>query len=349
MPVSVVVGGQFGSEGKGKVAHFLAKERHARFAIRVGGTNSGHTVIDQSGSAVIFRHLPTACLLPTVVSVIPPGNYLHVPTLLGEIRRIGAEAQRIAVDPYAWVIQDVDVQAELKSGLQGAIGSTATGTGAALVRRIQRSATDSFAKDIPALQPYLRDTTELLTHALREQQRVVLEGTQGFGLSLLHSRLHPYCTSRDTTAAGFVSEAGLSPLDVDEVVLVIRTFPIRVAGASGPLPGEIDWATVTSESGYSTQLVEYTSVTNRVRRVARFDPEIVRRAIAHNRPTCIALNHLDYIDASCASERRLTQEALDFVGTIEVRIDARLSLLGSGPASLTWRDMQIKKTSNERR
>ena len=349
MPLSVVVGGQFGSEGKGKVAHFLAKERHARFAVRVGGTNSGHTVIDQSGSAVIFRHLPTACLLPQVVSVITPGNYLHVPTLLGEIRRIGVEPQRIAVDPYAWVIKDADVQTELKSGLQGAIGSTATGTGAALIRRIARLEGESFAKDISDLRPYLRDTTELLTHALRDQQRVILEGTQGFGLSLLHSRLYPYCTSRDTTAAAFVSEAGLSPLDVDEVVLVIRTFPIRVAGASGPLPSEIDWATVTSESGYSTQLVEYTSVTNRVRRVARFDPEIVRRAIAHNRPTCIALNHLDYIDASCANERRLTQKVLDFVGIIEARIDARLSLLGSGPDSLTWRDIRSQKLSNERR
>src|SRR5262249_50077591 len=135
----------------------------------------------------------------------------------------------------------------------------------------------------------------------------------------------------------------------DEVVLVIRTFPIRVAGESGPLPNEIDWPTVTTESGYSGQLVEYTSVTNRVRRVARFDPEIVRRAIAHNRPTCIALNHLDYIDASCANEHRLTQKALDFAGTIEGKIGARLSLLGFGPASLTWRDIKIQRISNETR
>ena len=63
----------------------------------------------------------------------------------------------------------------LKYDLQGAIGSTATGTGAALVRRIQRSASDSFAKDIPALQPYLRDTTELLTHACVKMEMVVLK------------------------------------------------------------------------------------------------------------------------------------------------------------------------------
>ncbi len=240
MPISVVVGGQFGSEGKGKVAHFLAREKQASFAVRVGGTNSGHTVIDSSGKAVVFRHLPTACLLPNVVSVIPPGSYLHVSTLLAEIRRKGVNSQ-VAVDPDAWVIEDRDVQAESHAGLTNAIGSTGTGTGAALIRRIQRTERGTFARDVPQLQPYLKETNELLSNAIRNQQRIIVEGTQGFGLSLLHSRLYPYCTSRDTVAAAFVAEAGLSPIDVDEIVLVIRAFPIRVAGSSGPLPDEIDW------------------------------------------------------------------------------------------------------------
>jgi adenylosuccinate synthase len=64
MPVSVVVGGQFGSEGKGKVALELARLRGAAAAIRVGGANSGHTAIDATGKAHVFRHLPTAALLP---------------------------------------------------------------------------------------------------------------------------------------------------------------------------------------------------------------------------------------------------------------------------------------------
>ena len=87
---------------------------------------------------------------------------------------------------------------------------------------------------------------------LEAGQRIIIEGTQGFGLSLLHSKYYPFVTSRDTTAAAFVSEAGLSPLDVDDIVLVLRAFPIRVGGNSGPLPNEIDWDTVTSESGQQT-------------------------------------------------------------------------------------------------
>jgi len=70
MPVSIVVGGQYGSEGKGKVAHFFAREMKASFAVRCGGPNSGHTVIDEQGNARIFQQLPTAAILPDVKLVI---------------------------------------------------------------------------------------------------------------------------------------------------------------------------------------------------------------------------------------------------------------------------------------
>jgi adenylosuccinate synthase len=344
MPVSVVVGGQFGSEGKGKVSHFLAKERKARFAVRVGGPNSGHTVIDENGDAVIFRHLPTACLLPDVVSVVPPGSYLDVPTLLNELSYSKTEPDRIAIDPNAWVVKDEDVRFESESGLSNRIGSTGSGTGAAVARRILRTGRGTFARDVYELKPYLRDTAELLYRAVRSDERVVVEGTQGFGLSLLHSNSYPYCTSRDTGAASFVAEAGLSPIDVDEIVLVIRTFPIRVAGASGPLVNEVDWNTITAESGYRHPIVEFTSVTKKLRRVARFDSAVVKRAIAHNRPTCIALNHIDYVDATCAIQQRLTQRALEFVRRTEVSIDAAISLIGYGPAWLTWCDLKGRRS-----
>jgi adenylosuccinate synthase len=61
MPVTVIVGGQFGSEGKGKVAHHLAREMGASIAIRVGGPNSGHTVFSKDGAPLIFRKLHSPC------------------------------------------------------------------------------------------------------------------------------------------------------------------------------------------------------------------------------------------------------------------------------------------------
>jgi adenylosuccinate synthase len=346
MPISVVVGGQYGSEGKGKVAHFIANERQARFAVRVGGPNSGHTVIGRNGSPIIFRHLPTACLLPDVVSVIPPGSYLDVPLFLNELKHIGGDVNKVAIDPRAWVIASSDVAAESKWDLSTTIGSTGTGTGAAVARRIMRAGPGTFAKDAPELKAYIRDTSEILAKAIRTGERVVVEGTQGFGLSLLHSDAYPYCTSRDTGAAAFVGEAGLSPIDVDEILLVVRTFPIRVAGSSGPLNDEIDWETITIESGHKRAIVERTSVTNRVRRVGRFDPVLVKRAISHNHPTCIVLNHVDYVDSQCAEQLGITQRALEFIRKTEMLIDSAIALVGFGPASLTWRDSRGLKKRN---
>jgi len=116
--------------------------------------------------------------------------------------------------------------------------------------------------------------------------------------------------------------------------MVIRAFPIRVAGNSGPLPREIDWQTITRESGYLDQLIEYTTVTGNVRRVARFDPVIVRTSIEANVPTRIVLNHVDYVDASCRETGRLTVKAARFVEQIERELDTSIDYLGFGPASM---------------
>jgi adenylosuccinate synthase len=264
-----------------------------------------------------------------------------------EIRQTGVNPNRLAIDPDAWVITDEDVDTERQMNLQGKIGSTGSGTGAAVIRRLSRNQRASFAKEVPELAPFLCDTAALLSKELATGKQVIVEGTQGFGLSPLHSRQHPNCTSRDTTAAAFLSEAGLSPLDVAQVVLVIRAHPIRVAGPSGALPNEIDWRTVTQESGSPTPLIEFTSVTQKVRRVARFDAEVVKRAIAHNRPTTIVLNHLDYIDFRCRTEMRLTKRATAFVRTVEVDIGQQIDLVGVGPASLEWRDTVKKRAVND--
>jgi adenylosuccinate synthase len=164
--------------------------------------------------------------------------------------------------------------------------------------------------------------------------RVIVEGTQGFGLSVLHTPHYPYATSRDCSAAGALAEAGLSPRDVDEVVLVLRTFPIRVGGNSGPLPHEIDWETVATESGSAGPLAEYTSVTGRLRKVARFDPTIVKRAIEVNNPSLIVMNHIDYVDAECSRLGTLTERARGFVHDTSAALGVPIDLVGVGPTAI---------------
>lgn len=328
MPISIVVGGQYGSEGKGKVAHFVARTSGARAAVRVGGPNSGHTVYADSGEKYIFQHLPTAAILPDVSCVMATGSYIDVSRLLNEVALIGLPVSRLKVDPHAVIITEQDCMDEHLVGLRAGIGSTLTGTGAAVMNRISRTRPIRFAKDEPRLRPFLADTKELLTGMLDAGDRVVIEGTQGYGLSVLHTPHYPYATSRDTTAAGFLSEVGLSPMDVDDVVMVIRTFPIRVPGNSGPLTNEISWEQLTAESGADAPIVEITSVTKSVRRVARFDSEVVRSAIRANRPTRLVLNHLDYIDRQGQVMGRLTANRMRALEVIERAIDRVVDCVG---------------------
>ncbi len=330
MPVTVVVGGQFGGEGKGKVAHFLAQEMTVPIAIRVGGTNSGHTVVNSSGAALILRQLPTASILPDVICILAAGSYIDVDILLDEIIRTNLTTDRLFIDPNAMIITKQDIQNEKSSSLRKTISSTLSGTGAALMRRISRSASVKLARDEERLRRFIKPTSVFLRNSLANEQRIIIEGTQGFGLSLLHSQYYPFATSRDTTAAAFVSEAGLSPLDVDDIVMVLRTFPIRVGGNSGPLPHEVEWDTVGHESDSPQQIVEFTSVTKTIRRVARFDVELVKHAISVNHPTRIVCNHLDYIDANY----QLSNNVREFIERTESALERTFDYLGFGPASL---------------
>lgn len=330
MPVSIVVGGQYGSEGKGKVAHFLARRRGTQVVVRVGGSNSGHTTMGSESERLVLRQLPTASLEPETLCVLAAGSYIEPALLFEEMKRVELAPDRLWIDPNAMVITDGDRDAERTSNLTERIGSTGSGTGAAVARRIGRQASSDLASGHPELAPFVRPVRPLLTESLLHGERVLIEGTQGFGLSLLHTPHYPKATSRDTTAAGALSEIGLSPLDVDEVVLVIRSFPIRVPGDSGPFGApEIDWETIRREGGHSRDLAEYTSVTKRIRRVARFDPEIVRGAIAANKPTSIVLNHVDHVDA--AAEQGLTDRALGFVDTVAEQLGQPIDLIGLGP------------------
>jgi adenylosuccinate synthase len=339
MPVTVIVGGQFGSEGKGKVAHHLARERRATIAVRVGGSNSGHTAIDKSGVPRVFRVLPTPALLDDVICVLGAGTYIDVDVLLAELKVAQLPPERLLIDPNAYIITDEHKRIENQWGLRERIGSTGSGTGAAAVDRITRRSSAHLAQHAPRLEQYTRrQTRSFLRSALKRDERVIIEGTQGFGLSVLHSPYYPKATSRDTTAAGFVAEAGLSPLDVSEIVLVIRAFPIRVPGDSGRLPAETDWDTIAHEGGWEARLLERTSVTDQVRRVARFDPEIVLDAIDANRPTIVVLNHADYFDISSHRSGASTLKVSEAVCAIEAKLGRSVDLVGLGQNILVSRE-----------
>lgn len=337
MPISVVVGGQFGSEGKGKVALHIARDKQAAYVVRVGGTNSGHTGVCPVRGMIALRQLPASVLAPGVVAVLPPGAIIDPDILIREIDLLGLDASRVVISPFASVISQLDKDQEGRSGIVGSIGSTGSGSGAALMRRMSRSNDLQMAKDVTELQPFVRsDTTELMRDALNRNAWIVIEGSQGFGLSLLHGGFYPHATSRDTTAGTFVGEAGLSPVDVKDVVLVLRTYPIRVAGNSGPLHGETTWSEIAKQAKLPADYQEMTTATRKVRRVGTFDAELVRRAIAVNAPTSIVLNHFDYVDPDVRDDR-VSVSGLSFLRQVEDGIGRKVDFVGTGPDNLLKR------------
>ncbi len=326
MGITIIVGGQFGSEGKGKVAHWYANKINASAVVRVGGSNSGHTVVDAHSRINVFRVLPTAAIDNSRKCVLTAGSYIDVDLLHKEIVQSQINPENVLIDPKAVIVTQKHIRSEITGSLAASIGSTMSGTGAAVSMRINRVPDLLFAKDVLSLSSFICDTTEYLRNEIEQGKEIVIEGTQGFGLSNIHTPYYPYATSRDTTAAGFLSETGLSPLDVTNIVMVIRAFPIRVGGNSGPLPTEISWDDVTLSANCSSPIREYTSVTKRLRRVANFDSQIVKKAIAVNRPNIIVLNHLDYIGEQ--GDMLIGPNRQSFLERIEASIGQKIDYIG---------------------
>ncbi len=341
--VDVIVGAQFGSEGKGHVAAYLAKDYDV--LVRVGGPNAGHTVSSASG-VYTYHQLPSGAKDTTAKLLLGPGMTINVEKLLSEISECGITPDRLYIDPQAMIIEQVDIDAE-KSRIVGAISSTGQGGGAAAARRItgRGDPTTKLARDIEALRPYVGvgpdfrgSTLRQLESAYANGQSVLLEGTQGSGLSLLHGD-YPFVTSRDTNVAGCLAEAGISPSRVRRVIMVTRLTPIRVAdpegGTSGPLKHEVTFEVVAEQAGLDPAEVtshEKTSTTHRPRRVGWFEWEEFRRACELNGPTDIVLTFADYVSVKNQDARRfeqLTRDTIKFVEELERVAHAPVSLINT--------------------
>ena len=333
MPITVVVGGQYGGEGKGKVVAHLCRNRGFDVTVRCGGPNSGHT-ITLNGRQVVLRQVPAGVVNPCAKLFLAAGCLIDQDVLSKEIELFDLHPDRLKIDHNAVIINKDYAQKEKEAQLDSEIGSTCTGTGFAVAERALRKKDVELAKDIPSLKPYLAKVSEEIMSYYINGNQIVVEGTQGFGLSVYHSPYYPYATSRDTTASGFLSEAGISPLSVSDIVMVLRTFPIRVGGKSGPLPQEITWKVVQLGSGYPYEPQEFTTVTKRLRRVARFDVEIVKMATIANMPTQIALMGVDYLDyknKGATSFNQLTERTKEFIFWLKRQIETQIGLIGTGP------------------
>lgn len=304
--LTVLVGGQYGSEGKGAIVAHIANQY--RIHIRVGSPNAGHTIYWR-GAKHVMQSVPCGWINPDADIVIGRGALLNMKQLMKELVHILSYypdfLTRFYVDPEAGILDEKfhDMEGGVNGEMHKRIGSTGEGVGPARVARINRDP-NNFRQFKDVAEEYglegciMKDTPKYIALAQDMGFNILVEGTQGSALSLLHSHW-PYCTSIDTNAAGIISEVGIAPSRVTDVLMVCRTYPIRVAGNSGPMDNEITWNTLNRRieaMGGKGVTPEKTTVTKKTRRIAAWDDELFRRSCILNEPTQIALTFADYID-----------------------------------------------------
>jgi adenylosuccinate synthase len=333
MPATVIVGLQWGDEGKGKTTDFLAEQ--VSMVVRYqGGDNAGHTVV--WGDQVFKLHLvPSGVLYPHITSVIGNGVVVNPATLIAELEMLASrhiDVSRVRVSRSAHVLMPYHVALDRanEARLDGAkVGTTGRGIGPAygdrawrlglrmedlldrdvLAARIRGVLPDknlllgtmgspTFEVDALAdqaaawgstLEPYLDDTTWLVQRALATGEHVLLEGAQGTLLDLDHGS-YPYVTSSNPVAGGAATGGGIGPLQIDEVMGVMKAYATRVG--SGPFPTELN---DEIGQGIASRGHEVGTTTGRPRRVGWFDAVPLRYSVAVNSASSIMLNKLDIL------------------------------------------------------
>lgn len=310
--INVVVGGQYGSEAKGHVTGWLAKSKHVGAVVRIAGPNAGHTAYDDQGRPWALRQIPCAAVTNlTAKLIIAAGSEIDTGVLINEIKRLEDGGipitDRLFIDPEATVIENRHQDIEHDTQLTDRVGSTGKGIGAARADRIMRKA--AVWRDLAHGEgPYLdrlnmAPAAPALVYAMNQGLDIVIEGTQGYGLGL-HAGYYPFCTSSDCRAIDFLSMAGVSPWGhlkdgaPPELRIwpVFRTYPIRVAGNSGPMHRELDWAELGERTdGYVKP--ERTTVTQKIRRIGEWDALLAHRAmVANGHPSMSLFPVLTFVD-----------------------------------------------------
>ena len=248
-PIQIVQGGQYGSEAKGAIAGELVIREKIDIAVRTGASNAGHTVYYR-GEPFVMRQLPVGWVSPETQLVIGAGALIDPQVLLDEINNIQARTgidlrPRLLVDYRAYLHLHKELERAREANRHLLIGSTGKGCSEAVISRLRLRGHENNTvlakyKEVGLDDINITDTESYLNKSWDEGAKIQLEGTQGQLLDLFLGP-YPYVTHKSASPSTWLSECGLSPALPTDIVMVIRTFPIRVAGNSGPLPLETDW------------------------------------------------------------------------------------------------------------
>jgi len=324
MSCTIIVGGFFGDEGKGKVvAHIAYKDKPVIISRGGVGPNAGHTV--QIGTKEYgVRMVPSGFVYKEAKLCIGSGVLVDPRVLENEVEMLGVRG-RVFVDKRCGIITEDHIARDKGSAhLSKKIGSTGSGCGPANSDRVMRVSPQ--AKDVPELKEYLLDVPKTIDEALKKNETVLLEGTQGFGISLYYGT-YPFVTSKDTSASQIAADNGVGPTKIDDVIVVFKAYPTRVG--EGPFSTEM-----TSDKSDAMGIQEFGTVTHRKRRIGGWDAGMARYSAMINGCTQAAITGIDRIDKACfgiTEYEKLTKKAKDFIKQAEEDIGSPVTLISTGP------------------
>lgn len=375
--VTVVLDSQAGSCGKGKFIGYLAREDNADVAINNFMSNAGHTFVDENGEKVMTQQLPTSLVNFNTSLVIGPGAAITPSILFNEMikydKAIGI--RKVIINPRAVVIKQKhrDTEAEILRS-----GSTFKGCGTSQADKIMRQAElfgsywerflhgdTSFEEmgitdhvytenEVRYLEEHIMvmDTMMYVNDAIDNGSYVLVEGSQGCDLDINYGLPYPNTTSRQCHAGQLVADCGISPKLVDDIIMIMRPYPIRISNttnlknedgsvlvtSSGDYDDaeEITWDIIKDRCGAPSEVEfgEQTTVTKKTRRVFEMNWDRLRYVSILNRPTMIALNFAQYIDwgaYKCKEYKDLPQKVKDFIKKVEEVTGVPVKLIGTGP------------------
>jgi len=336
LPCMIVAGGFWGDEGKGKIIAYLAFHDKPKIVARAGvGPNAGHTVYAR-GKKLGLRQIPCGFTYEGARLLIGPGVLVNPEIVLKEVELTGT-GDRLGVDRRCTVIESLHIEQDRTSAhLKGKIGTTGTGCGPANVARVNRVA--KLAEETPELERFLTDVPQEVGDALGRDELVLIEGSQGFGLSLIHGT-YPYVTSKDTSASTLAADVGVGPTKIDDVMLVFKAYVSRVG--EGPFPTEM-----AVDEAERLGIVEYGTVTGRRRRIGAFDFELAKRSVMINGATQITITCLDRLfkgSSGLRSYGQLPADAKAFIERIEGELKVPITLISTGKDPENVIDLRSEK------
>ncbi|MCQ2665912.1 adenylosuccinate synthase [Helicobacter pylori] len=324
----VVVGIQWGDEGKGKIVDRIAKDYD--FVVRYqGGHNAGHTIVHK-GVKHSLHLMPSGVLYPQCKNIISSAVVVSIKDLCEEISTFEDLENRLFISDRAHVILPYHAKKDAFKEKSQNIGTTKKGIGPCYEDKMARSGIrmgdllddtileeklnahfkaiepfkeaydlgEDYEKDLreyfktyaKKICPFIKDTTSMLIEANQKGEKILLEGAQGTLLDI-DLGTYPFVTSSNTTSASACVSTGLNPKAINEVIGITKAYSTRVG--NGPFPSE---DTTPMGDHLRTKGAEFGTTTKRPRRCGWLDLVALKYACALNGCTQLALMKLDVLD-----------------------------------------------------